>query len=120
MYVLSPVFGMLAMKIGRPAVVSIGWAILLVSVGLAFVAHTSPIVMEASMMLLGVGWGAVTVAGATLITELTPVADRTKRQGQSDAIMSGSGAIAGVLAGIAFAVSGYQLIAVVCLGHLSR
>ncbi|MGO2062268.1 MFS transporter [Leucobacter sp. UCMA 4100] len=115
MYVLSPVFGMLAMKIGRPAVVSIGWAILLVSVGLAFVAHTSPIVMEASMMLLGVGWGAVTVAGATLITELTPVADRTKRQGQSDAIMSGSGAIAGVLAGIAFAVSGYQLIALVCL-----
>lgn len=116
MYVLSPVFGMLAVKIGRIAVVNIGWVILLASIGFAFIADSSPFVMEISMTLLGVGWSAVTVAGATLITELTPAVERTKRQGQSDALMSGSGAIGGVLAGIAFQVSGYQLIAAVCLG----
>ena len=113
MYVLSPLFGWMATRIGRVPVVMIGWAILLLSTGFAYVADISHAVMQVAMLLLGVGWGAVTVAGATLITELTPVAERTQRQGLSDALMSGAGAAAGIAAGLIFATGGYEVIAIV-------
>lgn len=112
MYAFSPVFGMLCSRIGRFPVVMIGWAILLLSSGFAFIANDSYVLIQAAMILLGVGWGAVTVAGATLITELTPPGDRTKRQGLSDTLMSGSGALAGLLAGFVFVAGGYHLIAI--------
>ena len=118
MYVLSPLFGWMATRIGRVPVVMIGWVILLVSIGFAYAADISHFVMQVAMVLLGVGWGAVTVAGATLITELTPVAERTGRQGLSDALMSGAGAAAGIIAGVIFATGGYEVIAVASLALL--
>lgn len=115
MYVLSPLFGWMATRIGRIPVVMLGWAILLLSIGFAYVADISHLVMQIAMVLLGVGWGAVTVAGATLITELTPPEERTGRQGLSDALMSGAGAAAGIASGVLFATGGYESIAVVSL-----
>lgn len=114
MYALSPVFGLLCERIGRIPVVALGWVILFAAATLAFVARDSYLIMDISMTLLGIGWGAVTVAGATLITELTPKAHRTQRQGMSDTLMSGSGALAGAVSGVLFALGGYEAIAVVC------
>lgn len=112
MYALSPIFGMLATKYGRIPVIHLGWAILLVTAFLAFIAGESHAITIIALTLLGLGWSAVTVAGATLITELTPAKDRTKRQGQSDAFMSGAGAVAGALSGVGFAIAGFPLLAV--------
>lgn len=113
MYALSPVFGMLAAKFGRIPVIHLGWLILLVTAFLAFIAGGSHAVTITALTLLGLGWSAVTVAGATLITELTPAKDRTQRQGQSDTFMSAAGAAAGALSGVGFSIAGFPLLAVV-------
>lgn len=119
MYALSPLFGFLASRYGRIPVIHLGWVILVVSVILAFVAGESHGMLQVSMVLLGFGWGAITVAGAALVTEITPPDVRTARQGQSDTIMSGSGAFAGVMAGVLFAWASYESIAVVSLGLIA-
>lgn len=115
MYALSPVFGFLASRYGRIPVIHLGWFILVASAILAFVAGESHAILQISMVLLGLGWGAITVAGATLVTEVTHPDVRTSRQGQSDTLMSGAGAFAGVMAGVLFAWASYEAIAIVSL-----
>ncbi len=111
MYALSPLFGYLAGRIGRLQVIGLGWIVLLVSIVLAYYAGASHALVQLALILLGVGWGMVTVAGAALLTELTPAPERPKWQGRSDAIMSGSGAVAGALSGVVFAIGDFSFLA---------
>ncbi len=71
------------------------------------------------MTLVGIGWSAVTVAGAALLTDLTTLGERPKWQGRADTFMSASGAAAGVLAGIVFAMSDFSILALVALALLT-
>lgn len=112
MYALSPLFGVLAGRFGRQRVMGLGWLLLLGSLVLAYAAGPSHLLVQVSMTLLGLGWGAVTVAGAALLTEITPSLERPRWQGRSDTIMSASGAVAGALSGIVFAFGGFSLVAV--------
>lgn len=111
MYAFSPVFGYLAGRIGRVPTIFLGWVVLLASIVVAYVAGDSHTLVQVSLTLLGVGWSMVTVAGAALLTELTELTERPKWQGRSDAIMSGAGAVAGVLAGFVFALGGFATLA---------
>ena len=111
MYALSPLFGFLAGRIGRLQTVAIGWAVLLVSVVLAYFAGPSHLLVQVALTLLGVGWGLVTVAGAALLTELAPPAERHIWQGRSDTFMSASGAVAGALSGVVFAIGDFSFLA---------
>lgn len=111
MYAFSPLFGFLAGSIGRLQTVAIGWVVLLVSIVMAYFAESSHLMVQIALTLLGVGWGLVTVAGAALLTELAPPAARTVWQGRSDTFMSASGAVAGVLSGVLFAVGDFSLLA---------
>lgn len=112
MYALSPVFGVAASRLGRIPVIIAGWIILLASLVIAFIAGPNNSLVQVALILLGLGWSAVTVAGAALLTELTSLEERPKWQGRSDTFMSASGALAGVLAGITFALSDFPTLSV--------
>ncbi len=116
MYALSPIFGMLADRIGRIPTVLIGQALLaasLLATGLGSEVEGWVIV---GLILLGLGWSAATVAGSTLLTDSTPLESRTRVQGISDVVMSGSGAVGGALSGVVLLLVGYDGLSFVAMG----
>ncbi|MHA3685186.1 MFS transporter [Leucobacter sp. HY1910] len=113
MYALSPVFGYTTNKFGRMPTIAAGLVTLGISAWLAYVAGDSHLTVQVSLTLLGVGWSAVTVAGAVLLTDITPEHERPKWQGRADTSMSAAGAAAGALAGVAFAIGEFPLLALI-------
>lgn len=107
MYALSPVFGILADRVGRLPTILVGQALLVAALLTAsFGAESSPVVTVA-LVLLGLGWSATTVAGSALLTEASSEQQRTRRQGLSDLIMSLVGAGGAIMAGIVLDAIGY-------------
>ena len=115
MYGLSPVFGVLADRVGRIATIMLGQALLAASLVLAAVAPDAQVAVVVALFLLGAGWSAATVAGAALLTESTLTALRPRRQGISDTVMTFSAAVGAVLAGLVLARIGYGGLALVAL-----
>nr|WP_209706760.1 MFS transporter [Leucobacter exalbidus] len=113
MYALSPVFGYLTNKLGRLPTIAVGIALLSAAVWLAYISGPSHLTVQLALILLGLGWSAVTVAGAVLLTDITPAEVRPKWQGLSDTCMSAAGAISGALAGVAFAIGDFSLLAII-------
>ena len=107
MYALSPVFGILSDRIGRIPVLILGQSILAASLFITATMSMDHNAVTVGLVLLGIGWSANTVAGSALIGELSQGPKRLTIQGRSDAVMSGSGALAGVLAGPAVTLLGY-------------
>jgi len=108
MYALSPVFGIVSDRVGRVPVLIFGQAILAISLALTAFFSTNPTMVTIGLVLLGLGWSANTVAGSALVGELSQGPKRLTIQGRSDAAMSASGALAGVLAGPAVTALGYS------------
>ncbi|KZM35642.1 major facilitator superfamily protein [Oerskovia enterophila] len=112
MYVLSPVIGWAADRIGHARVLAVGGMILLASaVVVAGAPSDDSARLTVGLVLLGVGWSCGLVAGSALLIDATPAADRTQVQGLSDFAMNLGGALGGVLAGIVIAVSSYGALA---------
>jgi MFS family permease len=129
MYALSPVFGILADRIGRLQVVLLGQLLLAGALVFAIVANHESWGVMVALILLGLGWSAATVAGAALLTESSAPEIRTRRQGRSDSLMSLSAAAGAVLAGIVlsnFQYSGLGIaasvlvVAIIALSPLAR
>ena len=110
MYGFSPLFGWLSDRWGRISVILIGQAILLAALIVNTVASGDMTAVVVSMILLGLGWSASTVAASALLTESVTPEDRPTVQGLSDTIMSFTGAAAGAAAGITLAALGYGLL----------
>ena len=123
MFALAPVFGLLADRFGTRNIVLFGIVQLLVATAFTGFGGENAVLIQIGLVLLGTGWSAVTVAASALLTASTPPDSRTKRQGQSDALMNLAGASAGALAGFAFAFGGFPALssisAVLTLGILT-
>lgn len=108
MYALSPVFGIVSDKLGRVPVLIFGQVVLAISLAMTAFLSTDPTMVTIGLILLGLGWSANTVAGSALVGQLSQGPKRLTIQGRSDAAMSASGALAGVLAGPAVTALGYS------------
>lgn len=129
MYALSPVFGILADRLGRLQVVLLGQGLLAASLIFAIFTNHEAWGVMAALILLGLGWSAATVAGAALLTESSAPELRTRRQGRSDSLMSLSAAAGAVLAGVILSTFQYAglavaasvlVVAIVALSPLAR
>lgn len=119
MYALSPVFGILADRVGRVPTILIGQGLLVVALVLVAVGHESTVAVTWALVVLGLGWSASTVAGASLLTEATAPVTRTQRQGRSDLTMNLVGALGAIGAGGVLSWIGYGGLAVVALGAVA-
>ncbi len=108
MYALSPVFGWLADRWGRVPTILFGQGMLVISLLTAWVGSQSQFLVIVSVIFLGLGWSASTIAGSTLVAESAPVGDRAGLQGVSDLIMNSTAAVGGALAGPVLALIGYS------------
>ncbi|MFI7483549.1 MFS transporter [Kocuria sp. M1R5S2] len=128
MYALAPVFGWLADRIGRRPVVLLGQGLLVTALVLSWLGSGSHAFVTVSLVLLGLGWSASTVAGSTLVAESVPPAEAPRLQGVSDLFMNLAGATGGALAGPVLAFAGFEglsaalmvLVVVVVLVHTTR
>ena len=116
MYALSPVFGFLADRLGRITVIVVGQALLALSLLTTGFGSESEAWVMVGLIVLGLGWSAATVAASALLTESTPLEVRTKTQGRSDVVMSGSGALGGALSGVVLLMVGYSGLSLFALG----
>ena len=108
MYALAPVFGILSDRIGRIPTILVGQVILLASLLFTGFGSENELAVVLGLVLLGLGWSAATVAGSTLLSESTIIEKRAPRQGVSDLVMGGAGAVGGALAGVVLAFLGYS------------
>jgi MFS family permease len=115
MYALSPIFGWAADRWGRIPVVLGGQGLLLASLIVAWTQSDSDVWVAVSLILLGLGWSASTIAGSTLVAESVPVDDRAGLQGVSDLLMNATAAVGGALAGPVLTLLGYSGLGVVCM-----
>lgn len=115
MYSLSPVFGWIADRWGRIRTILFGQTILVASLLFAWVGAESQALVIVSVVLLGLGWSASTIAGSTLVAESAPVDDRAGVQGVSDLLMNSTAAVFGALAGPVLALVGYSGLGVASL-----
>jgi MFS family permease len=115
MYALSPVFGALADRFGRLQVILTGQGLLFASLVVAWLGSESDALVGLSLILLGLGWSASTIAASTLVTESVPVDDRPGVQGISDLLMNATAATGGALAGPVLALVGYSGLGIACM-----
>lgn len=128
MYALAPVFGWLADRLGRRPVVLLGQVASTAALVLSWLASASPVLVTVSLVLLGLGWSASTVAGSALVAEAVPPPERPQLQGVSDLFMNLAGAAGGALAGPVLALVGFDglsaallvLVGLVVLAHRGR
>ena len=115
MFALSPVFGILADRVGRVATILLGQVLLAASLVLAAVGQDSASAVTVALVLLGLGWSASTVSGSALLVESSSEALRTRRQGRSDLIMNLVAAVGAILAGVLLGQIGYGGLALCAL-----
>ena len=115
MFGLSPVFGILADRVGRVPTVIVGQVLLAASLLTAAIGALSMPAVVVALVLLGLGWSASTVAGSALLTEASGEALRTRRQGRSDLTMNLVAAIGAILAGVVLGWIGYGGLALCAL-----
>jgi MFS family permease len=113
MYALSPVFGILADRVGRVPTIMLGQALLVAALLTASFGQEYTPAVTVGLVLLGLGWSASTVAGSALLTEASSEELRTRRQGISDFTMSIVGAVGAVAAGFILGWIGYGGLALV-------
>ena len=107
MYILSPLWGSMSDRLGGPRVIVIGFVILIVGGLLCGLGATDHLLVGIGIALVGLGWGAATIAGAVVVTSAVADADRVAAQGAADTSMNLAGAVCSLLAGVALAGIAY-------------
>jgi MFS family permease len=114
MYAASPLFGVLADRIGRVPVLAIGAALVVAGAGVCGMAsaHDAP-QTAVGMIMLGCGWSAGVVAGGALLTESVPLGLRPSTQGLADLVLNLGGALGGLLAGLVMSAWSFTVLGLV-------
>lgn len=109
MYGLAPVMGWLTDHFGRTETVRLGLLLTVAAcVAAALVPASSARWLIVGLVLLGLGWSAVLVAGSTLLTESVAVPMRPAAQGVFDVVMNLGGMAGSSLGGVAMQVFGFR------------
>ncbi|KUG51750.1 MFS transporter [Kocuria palustris] len=108
MYGLSPLFGILADRAGAHVTVLLGQALLVGALVLSLLGSEASGAVTASLILLGLGWSASTVAGSVLVSRAGTPETRSRIQGTSDLIMNLTGALGGASAGLILSAVGFS------------
>jgi MFS family permease len=108
MFGLSPISGRLTDRHGSVPVILAGLA---VSGGASLLAAVAPpdggVLLFLALFLLGYGWNLGYVAGSTLLTQDLSLAERTRLQGATEALIWTSAAAASLGSGVVVAAAGY-------------
>jgi MFS family permease len=113
MFALAPVSGRLTRRFGATPVIMAGFATLAVA-GLtgALVRADDGTPLMLPLFLLGFGWNMSFVAGSSLLASGEISADRARLQGAVDALIWGTAAVAGVVAGFVVELASYAILCV--------
>ena len=113
MYALSPISGRLTDRFGSAAIVTSGLVVIAFSAILSAVAppEGGPILFLA-LFLLGYGWNLGFVAGSAILTHGLEIAERTRLQGLTDALIWSSSAAASIGSGVVVAVAGFTTLGI--------
>ncbi|MEU5154897.1 MFS transporter [Glycomyces sp. NPDC021274] len=115
MYAFAPIIGRLVDKHGARPVLIAGTVLL---VAACTVSGSSPaddhVRLSIGLVLLGVGWSAMTVASAALVTGAVTPAERPSTQGFSDLVMGLSAMAAGLASGPIVEYASYGILCVSC------
>jgi len=99
MFALSPVFGVLADRLGRVPTIAVGQLLLIAAAVITALGSHQTTVVMLGLTLLGLGWSASTVAGSALLNDAAPADRRVRVQGRSDLAMNLAGAVGGAVSG---------------------
>jgi len=114
MFGLSPISGRLTDRFGSPPVIFAGLATIAGASVLAAVAPPEGgVLLFIALFLLGYGWNLGYVAGSALLTTGLGLAERTRLQGFTDALIWSSAAAASLTSGIVLATAGYATLGLV-------
>lgn len=108
MFALSPISGRLADRFGSVPVILAGLAMTAASALLSAVAPPDGgVLLFVALFLLGYGWNLGYVAGSALLTHDLSIAERTRLQGLTDALIWSSAAAASLGSGVVVAAASY-------------
>jgi MFS family permease len=110
MFALSPLMGWISDTIGPLPTILGGQAVLLAAVAFAGTSGHSEVRITIGLALLGIGWSASVIAGASLVAKSAAPEVRPLVQGLSDLAMHIAGASGGLVAGIVVATQGYGVL----------
>ncbi|HEX5396456.1 MAG TPA: MFS transporter [Candidatus Limnocylindria bacterium] len=114
MFALAPVSGWLTDRFGSPAVILGGMATLGLAALLAAGAPADGgLLLTIALFLLGFGWNQGFVAGSAMLTHGLELAERTRLQGLTDAMIWGSAAFASLGSGLVVAAANYAVLGLV-------
>lgn len=118
MYALSPVAGRLTDRAGAPAAIGLGLGLYAGSFVLAVAGQSSTPLVTTSLVLLGLGWSFMSVAGATWLSASVPAPSRPSIQGLADTGSNFAAAAGAFLAGPLMAVTGFAGLSIIAAAAL--
>jgi MFS family permease len=113
MYWFSPIAGMVADRAGAATGMTVGVALFAASFALAIVGASSMAGVIVSLLLLGLGWSFMSVAGSASLSSCVEGRTRPRMQGFADTSSNLGAALAAFLGGPLMAAIGYGGLSVV-------
>ncbi|GII60276.1 MFS transporter [Sphaerisporangium krabiense] len=111
MFALSPLTGRLVDRLGTRPVMAAGLVTLLAAAFLAATGDAHPLSRTAGLFLLGYGWNLCFIGGSGRLARDLPAADRTRLEGEVDAVIWVVAAVAGQSATVILSTGGYGVLA---------
>jgi MFS family permease len=119
MFALAPVIGRLVERAGSGSVITVGMVLLTgAAVGAALAPAHGGAALTVSLLLLGLGWSCGFVAGSALLTRGLLYGARVRLQGNVDALVWSSSAVASLGSGVLLDAYGFAVLCA-CAGAVA-